>query len=396
MSLHECSILDDATIKCWATDLDKYDQGYSYGLEEDYGQLGLTNVTLIKALRNGEPIRMDHSLPTVDLGTNRTAKALALGEAHSCALLGDDSVRCWGRNHVGQLGTGEMFDRDRPTDMGDNLGAVDLGEGETARAIAAGFAHTCAILSRDSSVKCWGDNKHGQLGIGDNLSRGNVKGEMGDFLPTVNLGTGRSAVSITAGDGFTCAILDDGSVKCWGYNNRGQLGIGDTADRGDDANEMGDNLPAVDIGVARTTKAVSAGPCHMCALLDDSFIKCWGDDPALLRQGYVIRNQVITIACVLGGLVVLIWVVWTRLDGTQFEARAPQQGRARLSRSQHDSRDGAEYEGNSGRVQVYRECKRLEDGQGGRGNRRSRGAAGDRVEACLLHPNHRNGKGNYR
>lgn len=66
---------------------------------------------------------------------------------------------------------------------------------------------------------------------------------MGDALPAVDLGTGRTAVAVTAGDGHTCAILDDASTKCWGNNGTGRLGLGDTLKRGAAPGEMGDALP---------------------------------------------------------------------------------------------------------------------------------------------------------
>jgi hypothetical protein len=90
---------------------------------------------------------------------------------------------------------------------------------------------------------------------------------MGDSLRAVQLGTGRSAVALALGLFHSCALLDDASVKCWGYNSRGQLGLGDTPDRGDDGGEMDDSLPAVDLG--RAVVQIAAGSFHTCALLDD-------------------------------------------------------------------------------------------------------------------------------
>ena len=98
---------------------------------------------------------------------------------------------------------------------------------------------------------------------------------MGDNLLAVNLGSGNTAVAISAGGGQTCALLHDGAVKCWGRNDTGQLGIGDTSNRGDQPNEMGDNLPAVDLGTGNTAIAISAG-LQTCALLDNQAVKCWG------------------------------------------------------------------------------------------------------------------------
>jgi len=157
-------------------------------------------------------------------------------------------VKCWGGNFWnGQLGLGDTNDRgDASGEMGDNLPAVDLGTGRTATAIAAGGFQTCAILD-DKSVKCWGKNHHGQLGLGDTNARGDASGEMGDNLPAVDLGTGRSATAIATAPWRTCALLDDTSVKCWGRNVFGTLGLGDTIDRGGSPGEMGNNLPAIDV-----------------------------------------------------------------------------------------------------------------------------------------------------
>ncbi|MCK6591053.1 MAG: hypothetical protein L6Q76_26165, partial [Polyangiaceae bacterium] len=108
--------------------------------------------------------------------------------------------------------------------------------------VVAGDEHTCALLN-DGNLKCWGGNGVGQLGLGDTSQRGDSPNEMGDNLPAVNLGTSTTASAITARGDHTCAVLNDGSVKCCGYNDFGQLGLGDTIDRGDGPNEMGDTLP---------------------------------------------------------------------------------------------------------------------------------------------------------
>ena len=85
---------------------------------------------------------------------------------------------------------------------------------------------------------------------------------MADSLTVIDLGTGRTTRDIEAGDNHTCAILDDASVKCWGSNASGQLGLGDTNNRGDASGEMGNSLPAVDLGSERTATAIAAGNQH--------------------------------------------------------------------------------------------------------------------------------------
>jgi alpha-tubulin suppressor-like RCC1 family protein len=130
--------------------------------------------------------------------------------------------------------------------MGDNLPAVDVGTGRTASALTGGSYHSCAILD-NGSVKCWGANWYGQLGLGDSSHRGVSGGEMGDNLPALDFGSGRTAVEMALGDSHSCAMLDNGATKCWGRNFAGQLGLGDTNSRGDAPNQMGDNLPAIDL-----------------------------------------------------------------------------------------------------------------------------------------------------
>jgi len=99
----------------------------------------------------------------------------------------------------------------------------------------------------NGSVKCWGKNNLGQLGLGDTINRGDNSSEMGDNLTVIDLGSGRIATAIAAGNSHTCAILDNSSVKCWGGNAFGQLGLGNTSNRGDGSNEMGDNLPFISL-----------------------------------------------------------------------------------------------------------------------------------------------------
>jgi len=91
-----------------------------------------------------------------------------------------------------------------------------------------------------------GRNKFGRLGIGSTTQMGDNQGEMAQLIG-INLGTGRTATAIAAGQEHTCAILDNASVKCWGSNYYGQLGIDNNDTKGDAAGEMGDNLNAIDL-----------------------------------------------------------------------------------------------------------------------------------------------------
>jgi alpha-tubulin suppressor-like RCC1 family protein len=254
---HSCALSDDGTVRCWGANYD--------------GQLGRGNV----AQRGDLPDQMGANLAPVDLGTGRTATAISAGANHTCALLDDSTVKCWGANNAGQLGRGDLADvGDGVAEMGDDLSAVPLGNGAVVTAISAGGDHTCALLDT-GQVKCWGENASGELGLGNVDDRGDGPAEMGSALPTVDLGGG-FVTGLATGSENTCAVLDAVSVKCWGGNGAGQLGLGDTSDRGNSPGEMGTNLPAVSLGTGRTVDAVSLGNAHVCARLDNDQVRCWG------------------------------------------------------------------------------------------------------------------------
>ena len=164
---------------------------------------------------------------------------------------------------------------------------MDLGRDQSTGAphrvskLALGSSHSCALLT-DGGIKCWGNAEYGRLGNGDTMNRGDGSGAMGDRLPRVNLG--RAAVDIALGYEHSCALLDDHTVKCWGSNNYGQLGVGDTSNRGESPSDMGDALPTVDFG-GRTAYRIMAGSQSYisCALLRGSDcdacrdeMVCWG------------------------------------------------------------------------------------------------------------------------
>ena len=263
-----CAVLDNASVKCWGKNAN--------------GQLGQGNTTELGSASS----QMGDNLTAIDLGSGRTALAISVRTHHTCALLDNASVKCWGFNNQGQLGQGSTSNLgDAGSEMGDKLPAIDLGSGRTTTAISAGVYYTCALLD-NSDVKCWGYNAYGQLGQESTSSLGDAGLEMGDNLPAIDLGSGRTALAISAGSAHACALLDNSAVKCWGFNTNGQLGQGSVDHLGDAGSEMGDNLPAIDLGSGRTALAISAGSAHTCAVLDNSAVKCWGyNNNGQLGQG---------------------------------------------------------------------------------------------------------------
>ena len=251
---HSCS-LDAGRVRCWGL-------GFS-------GQLGYGNSASI-----GDDETPGTAGPPVDLGPGRTALALSAGEFHTCAVLDNGSVRCWGFGGNGRLGYGNTSNVGDDESPG-SVDPVNLGVGRTAVAISAGGAHTCAVLD-NGSVLCWGFGEDGRLGYGDQATIGDD--EQPGVLAPVDLGAGRTATAISAGDEHTCALLDDKTVRCWGTNGSlfqgdGRLGYGNPDTIGD--NETPGTVGPVSLGGAAV--AISAGDVHTCAVLEGGAVRCWGN-----------------------------------------------------------------------------------------------------------------------
>jgi alpha-tubulin suppressor-like RCC1 family protein len=222
---HTCAALADGTAKCW-------------GLNTN-GQLGDNSTT-------------QRTSPVLVSGLAGVS-SVATGTAFSCAVLNPGAtgtVKCWGLNTNGQLGDGTTTQRLTPVLVSGLTGAVQ---------ITAGASHACALLS-DATVKCWGLNTNGQLG--DNTTTQKTTATLVSSL------TGVAAISAAGAN--TCALLTTGAVKCWGLNTNGQLGDNTTTQR---------LVPTQVSGIDGTTSkatAIDLGTSHACALITDGTVRCWG------------------------------------------------------------------------------------------------------------------------
>ncbi len=203
-----------------------------------------------------------------DIGTIHLpnfATAVAAGFGHSCALRADGSVSCWGLNTSGQLGDGTTTQSLTPVTVQGITNAI---------AVTTGRNHSCALLA-DHTVSCWGLEASGQLG------NGSVGDPLGDQFSTTPVAvTGISdAIAISAGGNFTCAVLQGGTVSCWGADGFGQLGDQPVHSETDVDYPMNYHS-SVPVGVAGVGGAValSAGSDHACAVLASGSIYCWGDN----------------------------------------------------------------------------------------------------------------------
>jgi len=178
--------------------------------------------------------------------------AVSVGPSHTCAVIQDGNVQCWGADDYGQLGDGTSSMgsyTDRP------VGVAGL---SNAIGISVNGYHSCVLL-QDGHVKCWGANFYGQLGDGNNVG--------GDSVSPVDVAGISTAIGISTGSQHSCAVLSNGTAKCWGNNGYYQTGraVADSS-----AN------PTVVSGIAGAT-AVSAGAGHTCAFIGTNDVKCWGN-----------------------------------------------------------------------------------------------------------------------
>ncbi len=240
---HTCVRLDTGAVRCWGGN--------------DEGQLGYGNLTTIG----------DDELPATagDVDVGGTVVQLATGALHTCVRLDDDTVRCWGVNNDGQLGQGNA------TPIGDNEApsaapVVNVG-GPVVEIAAGGGHHTCARLD-SGAVRCWGQGSSGRLGYGNENDVGDD--EAPDAAGNVPLGA--TAMGLAVGSSHTCALLNNGSVRCWGFGGSGRLGYANTDSIGD--NELPSSITTVSLG--GTVTQISARGEHTCARLDTGMVRCWG------------------------------------------------------------------------------------------------------------------------
>ncbi|OFZ83107.1 MAG: hypothetical protein A2603_05625 [Bdellovibrionales bacterium RIFOXYD1_FULL_55_31] len=281
---HTCALLNTGEVKCWGGNTS--------------GQLGIGSTSSIGLAGTD----MGNSLHSVNLGGVK-AIDIAAGAGHTCATLFDGGVRCWGDNFYGQLGQGVSTEKigTAPQDL-ENLKNISLGSGGLAEAVTASQGAFSCVLLQSGAVKCFGKTVadesgpspfHGLLGacwaranynseaslcwnapqLAPSAALGYFGNDMGEHLPSVSLGAG--AVQLASGAQFNCVVLSDGSVRCWGMNDRGQLGNGTDLNVGSGQHDMGANLKAA-IPAGGGVVEIATGNEHACAVMVDNTVKCWG------------------------------------------------------------------------------------------------------------------------
>ncbi|HEY6079829.1 MAG TPA: hypothetical protein VIW29_13540 [Polyangiaceae bacterium] len=279
---HSCALKLDETVACWG--------------RGDHGELGDGEFHVVPG--SFTPLGLADPVSVQELGG---VTAITSGLFHSCALRGETaSIYCWGAGNAGQLGDGifHMFD-----DAG--VALPQLVEIDDVAQVSAAGSHTCVLLG-DGSVWCWGDNLFGQLGD-DSMTNSATPLRVDGLSGVVQLAVGKDqtcalmedstvqcwgsggvnnqagttislldptpidgvtgATALAAGDGFTCALVAGGEVQCWGEGDVGQLGDGLMNDS---------NTTPVRVTGLSGVVQLSAGARHVCALDADQAVWCWG------------------------------------------------------------------------------------------------------------------------
>jgi alpha-tubulin suppressor-like RCC1 family protein len=282
---HACALPGDGTVRCW---------GFNY-----YGELG-------DGTKTASSVPASDTLPlvavTVIAGPGSSTpltdvRAIAAGLRHTCAVLADSTVKCWGWNSTihgptaitgsgGQVGDGTVIDRLAPVTVIAGAGSTDPLSG--VRALTAGWFHTCALML-DTTVKCWGTNKEGQLGDGsttDTTAPVAVIAAPGSTTPLSGV------MAIASGDFRTCALLADTTVTCWGWKYVSQLGGPNVVPKPDVTPVPVNDSPSGGVLSGVTGIAVAGGYTQdvggflACALISSQRAKWWGaNDNGSLGDG---------------------------------------------------------------------------------------------------------------
>lgn len=223
---HSCGIQVDGTLWCW---------GYNGN-----GELGLGD---LEARRVPTKVDIDNGAGWIDVAT---------GRLHTCGVRANHTLWCWGYNGYGQLGLGDIVDRDIPTQVGS--------ESDWAE-VTLGDSHTCAVKT-DHTLWCWGTNLWGEAG-----------GYGGGYksVPT-QVDADDDWASVAAGVDYTCALRLDQTLWCWGINVSGELGVGSDLDAFYEPTEVSGGGQWLSVSPSRTLE----GGNHTCAIKVDETLWCWG------------------------------------------------------------------------------------------------------------------------
>jgi|GEM_PF-3889605 len=237
---HTCALLDSGEVKCWGSN--------------QYGQLG-------NLINSGTTLA--NNVPITVTGLATGVATIAAGGTHTCALLNTGDIQCWGLNSYGQLGRTVNNGNNNPNPVPASIRTPIANAGS----LHGGYYHTCALVNTTGELRCWGYNYFGQVGV--NTGTGTTT-PIVDSVVVTNLSSGVIAVAL--GSYHSCALLNTGAPLCWGYNLYGQTGSTLNSGSGTNPTPTPQNVQTLSSGVSE----ISTGENTSCALLGNGSMKCWG------------------------------------------------------------------------------------------------------------------------
>jgi hypothetical protein len=232
---HACAVTNAGAALCWG--------------DNSKGELGNDSV-------NGSDI------PVMVSGLSSNISTISAGSEFTCAVTTAEAALCWGEGGSGQLGNGQAASSSNPEVVLDTTGKVPL---SGLVAVSSGSEDACA-LAGNGAVLCWGANSFGQLGNGVTSAQSNIP--VGTMDPT-NGSPLSGIVMISGGQDDFCAVTSAGVAACWGLNENGQLGNGNTSNSA---------TPATVSGLPGGVPAIAAGYNHSCAVTGSGTALCWGQN----------------------------------------------------------------------------------------------------------------------
>ena len=185
---HNCALKTNGSVWCWGSN--------------SYGQIG----------NGGSPTYVTSPTQIIASGISK----LGVGGEYNCVILtATTELKCWGNNNSKQVGKTPSTQYNSPT----SIIASGVRDVSLSKGYAWGYGHTCAILTLNDHLRCWGENSAGQVGIGSTTDQA---------TPATTIAS--DVRSVQVGNLHTCAIIHSTSeLKCWGYDGSGQLGIPSTS-----------------------------------------------------------------------------------------------------------------------------------------------------------------------
>jgi len=245
-SLHACAVTAEGAVRCWG-----------YG---EVGQLGDGGAKKPEGKHAA-------AVPMQVVGLTSGVQKVATYSDFSCALTAAGGVKCWGRNDLGQLGTGVEYTDSREQQSSLPVDVRGLGSGVVD--VSTGTDSACAVLA-SGKVMCWGQDGWGKLGNDSAKVPGDT---LPVYLPPVEVVGLNDAAQISVGHTHACAVTTAGRLYCWGSNMVAELGVGE-----DHAAEK--RVPVEVTALGSDVASVVAGRNTTCAILKSGTAKCWGDGSA--------------------------------------------------------------------------------------------------------------------